>query len=59
MTTFATADEIALAVVTACRLTGDEPELCARGAHGIRARWFAFAEVVGALVAGQYGEQAL
>ena len=93
--------QIAIAVVTACRLTGEDPVACARAVYGIRARYVALAalalalpqcrrasmalgvgfcdgtssignarqrpwwnedhvdEVVGALVAGLYGEQSL
>jgi len=46
MTTFCTADEIALAIVAAARLEGEEPEQIARGHHGSRARWYAFATLV-------------
>lgn len=100
---FPTADQVALAIVTAARLQGDDPLVIAAGEHGPRGRHVAFAglleafpearkaglarcvgyrspgsassnlrsayrpagwwnedhvdEVVGALVADQYGEQ--
>jgi len=38
---FPTAPQIALAIVTACRLTGDEPEALLRGDYGCTARNYA------------------
>jgi hypothetical protein len=35
---FPSADEIATAVVTACRLTGEDPVACVRGELGVRGR---------------------
>jgi hypothetical protein len=100
---FPTADQIALAIVTACRLFGEDPVALCKGEYGIRARLIAYDalmtafpdarraglgeclafgtprsaqgqvvtsrklkwwseiavdEIVGALVADQYGEQA-
>jgi hypothetical protein len=38
---FPTADQIALAIVTAARLTGEDPEAVLRGEYGVRARVYA------------------
>jgi hypothetical protein len=40
-TRFATADEIAIAIVTACRLTGGDPIAAVRGASAPAAGWYA------------------
>ncbi len=59
MTIFCTADEIAVAIVTAARLEGENPEEIAQGSFGIRARWFAFAALLDELPDNDYRAIAL
>lgn len=44
--TFCTADEIAIAVVAASRIEGENPLKVIRGEYGSHARWFAIAALV-------------
>lgn len=46
MTSFPTAREIAVAVVTAARLHDDDPVLTIEGAMGVRGRWLAIAALI-------------
>ena len=59
MTAYCTADEIAVAIVAAARLEGENPEEIAQGSFGSRARWFAFAALVDSFPDNDYRALAL